>query len=117
MDTVEANLSLGLPADLRDYGIGAQILVDLGLSSIRILTNNPKKIRGLEGYGLSVCEQLPIEHISNPHNEDYLRAKRDRLGHTLHHQALPLDEQMVHAEQELDRDAAGGPRPGVRGES
>src|SRR3712207_2103899 len=69
MDTVDANLALGLPADLRDYGIGAQILVDLGLTSIRILTNNPKKIRGLEGYGLSVSEQVPIVHASNPHNE------------------------------------------------
>ena len=88
LDTVEANLELGLPADLRDYGIGAQILVDLGLTSIRILTNNPKKIRGLEGYGLSVTEQVPIEHAPNPHNEAYLRAKRDRMGHTLHHQGL-----------------------------
>ena len=99
MDTVEANLQLGLPADLRDYGIGAQILVDLGLSSIRILTNNPKKIRGLEGYGLSVSEQLPIEHISNPHNEAYLRAKRDRMGHTLHHQGLDVDKEMLHDEE------------------
>ena len=81
-DTVDANLELGLPVDLRDYGIGAQILVDLGLTSIRILTNNPKKIRGLEGYGLSVTEQVPIVHAPNPHNEDYLRAKRDRMGHT-----------------------------------
>ena len=94
-DTVDANLQLGLPVDLRDYGIGAQILVDLGLSSIRILTNNPKKIRGLEGYGLSVTEQVPIVHDPNPHNERYLAAKRDRLGHTIHHQALPLDEEMV----------------------
>ena len=101
-DTVEANLRLGLPADLRDYGIGAQILVDLGLSSIRILTNNPKKIRGMEGYGLSVSAQIPIEHLPNPHNEAYLRAKRERLGHTLHHQALNLDEEMLHAEQERD---------------
>ena len=77
LDTVEANLELGLPADLRDYGIGAQILVDLGLSSIRILTNNPKKISGLAGYGLSVADQVPIEHAPNPHNEAYLRAKRD----------------------------------------
>ncbi len=110
MDTVEANLQLGLPADLRDYGIGAQILVDLGLSSIRILTNNPKKIRGLEGYGLSVSEQLPIEHISNPHNEDYLRAKRDRMGHTLHHQGLDVDKEMLHDEELADAasgDAAG----------
>jgi len=82
-DTVEANLKLGLPADLRDYGIGAQILVDLGLSSIRLLTNNPKKIVGLEGYGLSVTEQVPIEGQPNAHNEAYLRAKRDKLGHSL----------------------------------
>jgi 3,4-dihydroxy 2-butanone 4-phosphate synthase/GTP cyclohydrolase II len=114
LDTVDANLELGLPVDLRDYGIGAQILSDLGLSSIRILTNNPKKIRGLEGYGLSVTAQIPIEHASNPHNERYLQAKRDRLGHTLHHQGLPLDEQMVHAEQEADRDASGAQRPGAR---
>jgi 3,4-dihydroxy 2-butanone 4-phosphate synthase/GTP cyclohydrolase II len=103
MDTVQANLELGLPADLRDYGIGAQILVDLGLSSIRILTNNPKKIRGLEGYGLSVSEQVPIEHVSNPHNESYLRAKRDRMGHTLHHQGLDVDKEMLHDEEERDR--------------
>ncbi len=102
LDTVEANLQLGLPADLRDYGIGAQILVDLGLSSIRILTNNPKKIRGLEGYGLSVAEQLPIEHVSNPHNEAYLRAKRERMGHTLHHQGLDVDKDMLHDEEERD---------------
>ncbi len=107
-DTVEANLELGLPVDLRDYGIGAQILVDLGLSSIRILTNNPKKIRGLEGYGLSVTAQVPIEHAPNPHNEAYLRAKRDRLGHTLHHQGLALDEQMVHEEQVHDRERRAG---------
>ena len=79
-DTVDANLKLGLPADLRDYGIGAQILVDLGLSSIRILTNNPKKIRGLEGYGLRVSDQVPIEHAPNPHNEAYLRAKARAHG-------------------------------------
>ncbi|HEX3511815.1 MAG TPA: bifunctional 3,4-dihydroxy-2-butanone-4-phosphate synthase/GTP cyclohydrolase II [Solirubrobacteraceae bacterium] len=102
LDTVEANLRLGLPADLRDYGIGAQILVDLGLSSIRILTNNPKKIRGMEGYGLSVSAQIPIEHVPNPHNEAYLRAKRERLGHTLHHQALNLDAEMLHAERHRD---------------
>jgi 3,4-dihydroxy 2-butanone 4-phosphate synthase/GTP cyclohydrolase II len=102
MDTVEANLELGLPADLRDYGIGAQILVDLGLTSMRLLTNNPKKIRGLEGYGLSVTAQVPIEHTPNPHNEEYLRAKRDRMGHTLHHQALNLDEEMLHDEEQAD---------------
>jgi 3,4-dihydroxy 2-butanone 4-phosphate synthase/GTP cyclohydrolase II len=101
-DTVDANIQLGLPVDLRDYGIGAQILVDLGLSSIRILTNNPKKIRGLEGYGLSVSEQVPIVHASNPHNERYLAAKRDRLGHSIHHQALPLDAEMVAEEHRRD---------------
>jgi 3,4-dihydroxy 2-butanone 4-phosphate synthase/GTP cyclohydrolase II len=102
LDTVDANLKLGLPADLRDYGIGAQILSDLGLSSIRILTNNPKKIIGMEGYGLSVTEQVPIQAIPNPHNEDYLRAKRDKLGHILHHQGLPLDEELLHEEHQQD---------------
>ena len=101
-DTVEANLKLGLPADLRDYGIGAQILGDLGLTSIRILTNNPKKIVGLEGYGLSVSEQVPIESDPNTHNEAYLRAKRDKMGHSLHHQGLALDEEMIHDESERD---------------
>jgi 3,4-dihydroxy 2-butanone 4-phosphate synthase/GTP cyclohydrolase II len=99
LDTVEANERLGLPADLRDYGIGAQILVDLGLSSIRILTNNPKKIRGLEGYGLSVTGQIPIESEPNPNNAAYLRAKRDKLGHTLHHQGLDLDAELLHSER------------------
>jgi 3,4-dihydroxy 2-butanone 4-phosphate synthase / GTP cyclohydrolase II len=109
LDTVDANLKLGLPADLRDYGIGAQILVDLGLTSIRILTNNPKKIHGLEGYGLSVAEQLPIRSVPNPHNEEYLNAKRDKLGHVLHHQGLPLDEELIHDEHE--RDAEHGRNP------
>jgi 3,4-dihydroxy 2-butanone 4-phosphate synthase / GTP cyclohydrolase II len=107
LDTVDANLKLGLPADLRDYGIGAQILVDLGLSSIRILTNNPKKIIGMEGYGLSVADQIPIESVPNPHNESYLKAKRDRLGHTLHHQGLALDEEMIAKEEREDREEAG----------
>jgi 3,4-dihydroxy 2-butanone 4-phosphate synthase / GTP cyclohydrolase II len=103
LDTVDANLRLGLPADLRDYGIGAQILVDLGLSSIRILTNNPKKISGLAGYGLSVADQIPIQHAPNPHNEAYLRTKREKLGHTLHHQGLAFDEEMLEREHEQDR--------------
>ena len=107
-DTVEANLKLGLPADLRDYGIGAQILGDLGLTSIRILTNNPKKIVGLEGYGLSVSEQVPIESTPNLHNEAYLRTKREKMGHSLHHQGLPLDEEMIHDEEEHDAEAAEG---------
>jgi 3,4-dihydroxy 2-butanone 4-phosphate synthase / GTP cyclohydrolase II len=102
-DTVDANLKLGLPADLRDYGIGAQILKDLGLTSLRILTNNPKKIIGMEGYGLSVTDQVPIQPTPNPHNEAYLRAKRDRMGHILHHQGLALDEEMLHQEREQDR--------------
>jgi 3,4-dihydroxy 2-butanone 4-phosphate synthase / GTP cyclohydrolase II len=105
LDTVAANIELGLPADLRDYGIGAQILTDLGLTSIRILTNNPKKIIGLEGYGLSVTDQVPIESRPNPHNEAYLDAKRDKLGHTLHHQGLPLDEQLLHDEHRQDTEA------------
>jgi len=103
-DTVDANLKLGLPADLRDYGIGAQILVDLGLSSIRILTNNPKKIHGLQGYGLSVSEQVPIEHMPNPHNAEYLRVKAERMGHTLHHQGLNLDEEMITGEHRRDQE-------------
>jgi len=107
-DTVEANLKLGLPADLRDYGIGAQILVDLGLTSIRILTNNPKKIHGLEGYGLSVSEQVPILAVPNAHNEAYLRAKRDKLGHILHHQGLALDEEMIHEEEQRDSTEESG---------
>ena len=102
LDTVDANLKLGLPADLRDYGIGAQILVDLGLTSIRILTNNPKKIHGLEGYGLSVAEQVPIQSVPNPHNQEYLNAKRDKMGHVLHHQGLPLDEELIHDEREAE---------------
>jgi 3,4-dihydroxy 2-butanone 4-phosphate synthase / GTP cyclohydrolase II len=107
LDTVDANLELGLPADLRDYGIGAQILVDLGLSSIRLLTNNPKKIVGLEGYGLKVTDQIRIEHPPTLHNADYLRTKRERMGHTLHHQGLPLDEEMLQSERIADRERDG----------
>ncbi len=83
LDTVDANLRLGFGMDLRDYGIGAQILVDLGLKSIRLLTNNPKKVVGLQGYGLEILEQLPIRIRSNPHNERYLKTKRERMGHAL----------------------------------
>jgi 3,4-dihydroxy 2-butanone 4-phosphate synthase/GTP cyclohydrolase II len=104
LDTVDANLELGLPADLRDYGIGAQILADLGLSSIRLLTNNPKKIHGMAGYGLTVTEQVPIVAMPNPHNEAYLRAKAERMGHTLHHQGLALDEEMLAEESRADHD-------------
>jgi 3,4-dihydroxy 2-butanone 4-phosphate synthase/GTP cyclohydrolase II len=88
LDTVEANLELGFQPDMRDYGIGNQILADLGLSTIRILTNNPKKITGIEGYGLEVVEQVPIETEPTPQNARYLATKRDKLGHKLHHQDL-----------------------------
>jgi len=82
-DTVEANESLGFPADLRDYGIGAQILVDLGLKKIRLMTNNPQKVVGLEGYGLEIVERVPLETPANPKNEKYLKTKREKLGHDL----------------------------------
>jgi 3,4-dihydroxy 2-butanone 4-phosphate synthase / GTP cyclohydrolase II len=92
LDTVEANLELGFPADAREYGIGSQILADLGLSTIRILTNNPRKIAGIEGFGLQVVEQVPIEVPPNAENRRYLEAKRDKLGHRLHHQEVRFEE-------------------------
>lgn len=84
MDTVDANIHLGFKADLRDYGVGAQILRELGIGKIRLLTNNPVKRVGLEGYGLEIVENVPIEIIPNEYNEKYLRTKKDRMGHTLH---------------------------------
>ena len=83
LDTVEANEKLGFPIDLREYGTGAQILVDLGVRHIRLLTNNPKKVVGLEGYGMNIVEQLPIRAQANPHNERYLQTKRAKMGHLL----------------------------------
>ena len=82
-DTVQANLKLGYPMDLREYGLGAQILVDLGLKTIRLLTNNPKKVVGLEGYGLEILEQVPIKVKANRHNKKYLTTKREKLGHLI----------------------------------
>jgi 3,4-dihydroxy 2-butanone 4-phosphate synthase / GTP cyclohydrolase II len=93
LDTVEANLELGFPADAREWGIGNQILADLGLSTIRILTNNPRKISGLEGYGLTVVEQVPIETHPNAENARYLATKRDKLGHRLHHQDVRFESE------------------------
>ncbi len=83
MDTVEANLSLGFKADHRDYGVGAQILADLGIRTMRLMTNNPKKISGLESYGLKIVEQLPITTEPNPYNRRYLRTKQNKMGHLL----------------------------------
>ncbi|MFA7005820.1 MAG: bifunctional 3,4-dihydroxy-2-butanone-4-phosphate synthase/GTP cyclohydrolase II, partial [Verrucomicrobiia bacterium] len=83
LDTVEANERLGFKADLREYGVGAQILVDLGLHTIRILTNNPKKVVGLDGFGLKIAKQLPIRGAVTPHNAKYLETKRKKLGHSL----------------------------------
>jgi 3,4-dihydroxy 2-butanone 4-phosphate synthase/GTP cyclohydrolase II len=90
-DTVEANLELGFPADPRDYGIGYQILADLGLSTIRLLTNNPRKMESAGAYGLAVTEEVPIEVPPNVENLRYLRAKREKLGHRLHHQDLKFE--------------------------
>ena len=92
-DTVEANEDLGFPPDLREYGIGAQILVDLGLTTIRQMTNNPKKIKGLEGYGLKIVERVPIEIPPHCENVAYLTAKKSKLGHILHHQDLRFDSE------------------------
>jgi 3,4-dihydroxy 2-butanone 4-phosphate synthase/GTP cyclohydrolase II len=97
LDTAEANVELGFPPDAREYGIGSQILADLGLTTIRILTNNPRKIAGIEAFGLTVVEQVAIEVSPNDENRRYLATKRSKLGHRLHHQELK------------DLDLEGGP--------
>jgi 3,4-dihydroxy 2-butanone 4-phosphate synthase/GTP cyclohydrolase II len=89
LDTVEANVELGFKPDLRDYGIGAQVLVDLGVKKIRLITNNPKKIIGLEGYGLEIVEQVPIEIEPNEFNRCYLECKKLKMGHLLNIDAMP----------------------------
>ncbi|HEY6056285.1 MAG TPA: bifunctional 3,4-dihydroxy-2-butanone-4-phosphate synthase/GTP cyclohydrolase II [Gaiellaceae bacterium] len=93
LDTVDANLALGFAADEREWGIGNQILAELGLTTIRLLTNNPKKVSGLSAYGLEVTEQVPIEVPPNEQNRRYLAAKRDKLGHRLHHQDLKFEDE------------------------
>ena len=93
LDTVDANLALGFAADEREWGIGNQILADLGITTMRLLTNNPKKVSGVEAYGLRVTEQVPIEMPPHPENVRYLAAKRDKLGHKLHHQGLKFESE------------------------
>ena len=89
LDTVEANIALGFPADLRDYGIGAQILADIGLHKIRLLTNNPKKVVGLESYGLEIVDTLPLIVPCTPYNRNYLETKKQKLGHLLEVSEVP----------------------------
>jgi 3,4-dihydroxy 2-butanone 4-phosphate synthase/GTP cyclohydrolase II len=84
LDTVQANERLGFPADMRDYGVGAQILLDLGVRKLRLLTNNPVKRAGIEGYGLEIVERVPLEVVPNAKNLEYLRTKKEKLGHVLH---------------------------------
>jgi len=90
LDTVDANVALGLPVDSREYGIGAQILVDLGVTTMRYMTNNPAKYRGLEGFGLRMVERIPLETVPNPENIRYLRAKKERMGHLLEGLGEPI---------------------------
>src|SRR5690606_3495031 len=97
-DTVEANIELGFPADLRDYGTGAQILTDLGLSTLRLLSNNPAKRAGLEGYGLEIVERVPLETTPTDENLRYLETKRDKLGHEL----IQLGRTLIDTDAEVE---------------
>ena len=103
-DTVEANVELGFPPDPRDYGIGAQILYDMGVRSMRLLTNNPLKRAGLEGYGLSIVERVPLETVPTRENLRYLQAKREKMGHLLEN----LDAELVAAEPVAGETEEGG---------
>ena len=87
-DTIEANERLGFPADLREYGIGAQMLLDLGLKGVRLMTNNPKKLVGIDGYGLKIQERVPVEIVPQEYNERYLATKKQRMGHLFQNKAL-----------------------------
>jgi 3,4-dihydroxy 2-butanone 4-phosphate synthase/GTP cyclohydrolase II len=111
LDTVEANVELGFSPDSRDYGVGAQILVDLGVSTMRLLTNNPTKRAGLEGYGLEIVERLPLQSTPHPENVDYLRTKRDKLGHLLdafETESNPFQTEDVEAMQDPERRGSRG---------
>ena len=99
-DTVEANVELGFPPDPRDYGIGAQVLYDLGVRSMRLLTNNPSKRAGLEGYGLSIVERVPLETQPTRQNLSYLKTKREKLGHLLENLAVEENDLVITAEAE-----------------
>src|SRR5690606_19193168 len=83
LDTVEANQSMGFPPDLRDYGVGAQILVDLGVRKLKLMTNNPRKVVGIDAFGLQIVERVPVEVPANDYNRRYLETKRDKMGHLL----------------------------------
>jgi 3,4-dihydroxy 2-butanone 4-phosphate synthase/GTP cyclohydrolase II len=121
LDTVEANIHLGFPADSREYGFGNQILADLGLTTIRLLTNNPRKMEGVESYGLTVVEQVPIEVPPNDENRRYLDAKRKKLGHLLseprlHHQGVRLEPESLEPESLEPESLEPGPEPPEHGE-
>src|SRR5690242_12711137 len=110
-DTVDANLELGLPADARDYGTGAQILVDLGVRTMRLLSNNPTKRAGLEGYGLEIVGRVPLPTLATPENLRYLKTKRDRMGHDLPGLAAFEDEPTEASADALAPAADGTPAP------